>query len=102
MKILFLAFLFATNLYAWELKVVKARGEVLFANKPIKENDILKTNGDLVVGEKSFVKFLAVGPGSEVVIGPKSSMRLELEKGTAETAFVLKDGACRWITRQKI
>jgi hypothetical protein len=99
MKILFLLCLFATNLYAWELKVVKMRGDVTFAGKKIKVSDILKTSGDLIVGEKSFVKFIAVGPGSEVVIGPKTNMKLELEKGSPGSAFTLNDGSCRWITK---
>lgn len=80
--------------------VSKLGGEVSLNGKKLKANaDIYEGGGLLVTKAKSFVKIHVPAWGSDVSLGPNSSMELDFKKSDSAN-YTLKKGLCRWISEK--
>jgi len=103
---IFLFVLFASSLRAEDTsvpfaKAVELRGLVTFNGKKLTPDEIIEGDGILTTGRGSYVRLYIKKWQNQILIGPKSSMVLNLGKGVsigAKVLYLLENGLCRWIS----
>lgn len=91
------SFFLCLNLWALPTATVKTlKGEVKFNGKVIKKSDVIKENGLIKTDPRSFVKIEITDWGTAIVIGPNSSMKLDLSAPDVEKKYEFLSGICRW------
>ena len=81
-------------------EVKKIRGEVYYQGKKIFRGDTLKGKGLIKVDGKSFVKVFIEKWGSSIVVGPNSTMELNVAK-EVKKKYNFLSGRARWIGDSK-
>lgn len=84
-------------------KIEKLVGKADFQGKPLKQGQVLKTNGHLKTGEKSVLKISVGAWKSELVLGANSQMDLDITSPPNKDPkrYQLRDGICRWVSGMK-
>ena len=104
--ILLVSFLLSFNLLAapkkpW-LQVLKMKGEVTYNGSQLEKDQKVKKSGVLKTGAKSFVKILIGKWKNTIVLGPNSTMDIDVSKPQvnkkASHIYTFKNGICRWIS----
>lgn len=99
MKTIFLSLLMfvSLNVFALPTATVKVlKGKVQFNGKEIKQSDVIKENGLITTSPRSFVKIEVADWNSAIVIGPASSMKIDLSSPDVEKKYEFLGGVCRW------
>ena len=81
--------------------VVKLKGKVVFAGRPLHEGAKILHDGIVETGPRSYVKIETPFWGNSIVIGPNSQMEFRLENPKEKKKYSFLKGACRWVRTKK-
>jgi len=82
--------------------VTNIKGEVTFKGENLRVGEVIQGVGNLVTQKKSFIKIYVEAWNNTIVLGPSSTMKLNLtkeEKVDGDKIFyTLSKGICRWVS----
>lgn len=81
--------------------VVILKGSATFNGKPLSETSLIEGQGDLAVGEKSYLKIRFKDSQTQVVFGADSTSRIDLSVPPEKQEVGLIKGVTRWISGHK-
>lgn len=82
-------------------KVVILKGTATFAGKPISKTSLMKGNGEIAVGDKSYLKILLIGSNTQIVLGANTVSKINFSAKAEAQELNLSKGVARWITGDK-
>lgn len=91
----------STIAFADTAQIVTLKGTATFQGKPLSKTSTLEGEGELVVGEKSYLKLKLKESQTEVVFGAHSSSKIDLSQPVEKQEVSLLKGVARWISGGK-
>jgi FecR protein len=96
--VLFLSFFSVTSLWAVTANVVLLKGEASFRGTTLSSTSILKGNGEVKVGEKSYLKLLINESNTLIVFGSNTTSTINFADALEKHEVSLIKGIARWIS----
>jgi hypothetical protein len=81
--------------------VVLLKGTATFAGKPLSKNSQFNGNGEITVGDKSYLKILLSESQTTLVIGANTTSKINLAAPPEKQELNLSKGIARWVTGSK-
>lgn len=82
-------------------RVVILKGTATFAGKPLKKTSFMNGNGEIVVGDKSYLKILLEESKTQIVLGANTTSKINFAAKAEAQELNLSKGVARWITGNK-
>lgn len=99
MKIIAVLFLaLSVQCFAGTAKVVALRGTASFGGQTLTATSKIQGNGEIVVGDKSYLKLLIVESGTTIVIGGNSASKINLADAPEKQELSIVKGISRWVS----
>jgi hypothetical protein len=99
--LILLSFSFFSLAWAGSAKVVILKGTATFAGKPISKSSSMIGNGEIVVGDKSYLKILLIDSKTQIVLGANTTSTINFSAKAEAHELNLTKGIARWITGDK-
>lgn len=84
-------------------KVEKLVGKAFLGKIELHEGDSISKSGELITGEKSFLRLFVDKWKSSIIVGPNAHMDLDLTTPSEANPkrYNLREGFCRWVSGMK-
>jgi hypothetical protein len=88
----------STQCFAGTAKVLVLKGTATFGGQPITSTSKLQGNGEIVVGDKSYLKLLLNESQTSIVVGANSTSSINLADAPEKQEVNVVKGLVRWVS----